>query len=71
MFSSYAGSATGTTSQRPSGLTCGAPSRFMSQMSSWVGMRFGADEAKPATQSESSANPASDAARRIFLMAQR
>ena len=41
-MSSYAGSITETTTQRPSGLTCGAPTRLMSQMSSCVGMRFGA-----------------------------
>ena len=33
-LSSYAGSTTDTTIQRPSGLTWGAPTRFMSQMSS-------------------------------------
>ena len=41
-LSSYEGSATATTIQRPSGLTCGAPTRFMSQMSSCVGTRFSA-----------------------------
>ena len=40
LFSSYEGSATGTTIHRPSGLTCGAPMRFMSQMSSCVGIFF-------------------------------
>jgi hypothetical protein len=50
-LSSYDGSTMETTSQRPSGLTCGAPMRFISQMSSWTGTRFGAASADGASSS--------------------
>ena len=42
VLSSYEGSVTCTTIQRPSGLTCGGPTRFMSQMSSCVGTTLAA-----------------------------
>src|SRR5690349_14152637 len=48
-LSSYEGSTTEATIQRPSGLTCGALMRFMSQTSSWVGARFGAAAAASGT----------------------
>jgi Glycosyl transferase family 2 len=35
-FSSYDGSSTANTAQRPSGLTAGAPTRFINHKSSWV-----------------------------------
>jgi hypothetical protein len=57
-LSSYDGSTTDTTIQRPSGLTCGAPTRFMSQMSSCVGVRLSAAEARPASPNAANNNHA-------------
>ena len=48
--SSYAGSETDMTIQRPSGLTAMAPMRFISQTSSWVIGRQAADSAEAAAK---------------------
>src|SRR5688572_7834042 len=61
LFSSYEGSATCTTIHRPSGLTCGGPTRFMSHMSSCVGTTLAAAAAA------GTSNPANNSTARTAL----
>jgi hypothetical protein len=50
-----------TTIQRPSGLTTGAPTRFMSQMSSWAGIRFVSARAADGTAKQANNSTATKA----------
>src|SRR4051812_17707211 len=68
VVSAYEGLMTETTIQRPSGLTRGAPTRFISQMSSCVGGRFAADAWDGAMkQAAISANAGRRSLSKIFI----